>query len=823
MSTASYASRLRDAGDSNTAERLLIDGVAAVRAATAPLAAATEAELAERVAKAAGDAAGDVVVTAAVATEMVRRILGVTLHDGQVMASMALSTGWTVQMRTGEGKTFAAIAPALFHAARGPVHVVTANAYLASRDAEWSGSVLRALGCTTGALVPGSDRATARSAYAASVTYGAGMDFGFDFLRDNLFLVGDEPVQRGRRFALVDEADAVLIDQARTPLVLSAPAPARTDPVARAEAACRMLRMDEDVVVDELHRRIDLTDEGARRCEELLRVDNLYEPGPVDWPHLIQNALRARALLQRDRDYIVADGNVRVVDEHTGRVVDARRWGEGLHQAVEAKEQVALTLERRPVGRITVGGFFGGYDELVGMSGTLEGAADELADAYGVRLVVVPTNKPVVRVDRGDVDLPGEDAKFDTVAGDVVARHGRGQPVLVGTVSIEQTHAFSEVLAARGVPHRTLSAKNDAEEAELIAKAGKRGSVTVATQMAGRGVDIVLGDGVAGLGGLMVWGLEHHPARRLDMQLRGRSGRQGDPGETCFAVCPTDGVVDQDEAERVDRELRDDVREMDVIVDSLQRHLYGWRESVAVDGAAGELEPATGAAATAAIDRLVALASVPLDALPWWPSKRQREVEARVDDALQARRSEIEHGLFHGGAQLLLRHLLVVLWSDELEALDYHKHIASLGPAFGMGRVPGWKERAVQSYATFEATVRIEWVRQLLSCSFCRVERRARRDVPHDKTALRDGEVAEIVLPSTAAEMSAGGTEGSETPLLGTWEGWSFNRFVRDHFGPRPPEAPVVLTIDAIGDRAGGSYVELDLEDPSRTTVFVSR
>lgn len=814
------AAQLREAGDATTAERLLIDGAAAVRAAAEPLATASEAELAERVAKAASEAVDDVVVTTAVATEMVRRRLGVTLHGGQVMASMALSTGWTVQMRTGEGKTFAAIAPALFHAARGPVHVVTANAYLASRDAEWSGSVLRALGCTTGALVPGGSRARARSSYAASVTYGAGMDFGFDFLRDNLFLAGDEPVQRGRRFAIVDEADAVLIDQARTPLVLSAPASARSDPVARAEAACRMLRLDEDVVIDELHRRIDLTDEGARRCEELLRVGNLYEPGPVDWPHLIQNALRARALLQRDRDYIVTDGNVRVVDEHTGRVVDARRWGEGLHQAVEAKEQVALTLERRPVGRVTVGGFFGSYDELVGMSGTLEGAADELEDAYGIRLLVIPTHKPVVRIDREDVDGPDEQAKFDVVAGDVVARHERGQPVLVGTVSIEQTHAFSEVLSARGVPHRTLSAKNDAEEAELIARAGQRGSVTVATQMAGRGVDIVLGEGVADLGGLMVWGLEHHPALRLDMQLRGRSGRQGDPGETCFAVCPADAVVDQEEAERVDRELRDDVREMDSIVDSLQRHLYAWRENVAtdVDSVVEELLPAMGAAATAAIDGLVALPGVALGDLPWWPSKRQREVEARVDDALQVRRTDVDGALFDAGAQLLLRHLLVVLWSDELEALDYHKHISSLGPAFGMGRMPGWKERAVRSYATFEATVRIEWVRQLLSCSFCHLERGAERHVPDDKTASVGAE--EIVLPGP---VEAGGSEDSEKPLLGTWEGWSFNRFVRDHFGPRLPEAPVVLTIDAIGDRAGGSYVELDLEDASRTTVFVAR
>jgi preprotein translocase subunit SecA len=813
-SPPSFASKLRDAVDAATAERLLTAAVGPVRDAAAQLADRAVADLRDVLDRAV--AADDVVAANAVAAEVVRRRLGVTLHDGQVTAGLALSTGWTVQMRTGEGKTFAAIAPALFHARRGPVHVVTANAYLASRDADWSGSVLRALGVTTGALVPGAGRPAARAAYAADVTFGAGMDFGFDFLRDHLFLTGDEPVQRGRHFAIVDEADAVLIDQARTPLVLSAPAHTRNDPVARADAACRMLRLDGDVVIDEVHRRIDLTDEGARRCEQLLGVDNLYAPGTVDWPHLVQNALRARALLRRDRDYVVVDGSVRVVDELTGRIVDARRWGDGLHQAVEAKEQLSLTLERRPVGRVTVGGFFGGYHDVVGMSGTLEGAADELAEAYGLRLVVIPTHRPVVRVDRPDVELPDQATKFQAVADDVAARRQRGQPVLVGTVSIEQTQAFAQVLAARGVAHRTLSAKNDAEEAALIATAGHAGTVTVATQMAGRGVDIVLGHGVAERGGLMVWGLEHHPALRLDMQLRGRAGRQGDPGETCFAVCPTDLVLDQDETERADRELRDDVREMDWVVDSLQRHLYAWREHVAAGGdLAGELAPAVETAATAAIDRLVALGGVPLDGLPWWPSSRQRRAEARVRDALDARRSAVGDGLFEGAARALLRHLLVALWSDALEALDYHKHVASLGVVFGTGRQQGWKERAVRSYATFERSVRIEWVRQLLACSIVAAGAGAGAASP-----ARPDHAEEIVLPAVD---EAPGPADAEAPLLGTWDGWSFNRAVRERFGTRLPEAPVVLTIDAIGDRAGGSYVLLDLDDPSGTVVSVAR
>ncbi|HEX7166845.1 MAG TPA: hypothetical protein VF230_07680, partial [Acidimicrobiales bacterium] len=384
------ASRLAEVSDDDI-DAVLTGAVSLVGERAAALDGVSDSELAAVVS---GMRAGepDVVLASAVAVAAARRHLGVTLHGGQIAAGLALACGWTVQMRTGEGKTFAAIAPALFHAAaRRPVHVVTANSYLARRDANWSGSVLRAVGVSTGWLLPGCDRARSREAYAAAVTYGAGADFGFDYLRDALWLPGDEPVQRGLGVAIVDEADAVLIDHARTPLVLSAPARLHSDDVRLADDACRALVVGDDVVLDEARHRVDLTPEGVAKCEALLGVDNLYAPGRVDWPHLVQNALRARSLLRRGRDYIVARGAVHVIDELTGRIAPGRRWSDGLHQAVEVKEGLLLTADRRPVGRVTVGGYFNEYELVVGMSGTLEGVDGELHDVYGTRTLEIPT------------------------------------------------------------------------------------------------------------------------------------------------------------------------------------------------------------------------------------------------------------------------------------------------------------------------------------------------------------------------------------------------------------------------------------------------
>ncbi|HEX7165374.1 MAG TPA: hypothetical protein VF230_00185, partial [Acidimicrobiales bacterium] len=461
--------------------------------------------------------------------------------------------------------------------------------------------------------------------------------------------------------------------------------------------------------------------------------------------------------------------------------------------------------------------------------------------------------KPVVRVDHDDATFDDHASAVAALVDDVATRHRAGQPVLIGTTSIDDTMAVAGALAERGVPHVTLTAENDGQEAEIVAGAGRRGQVTVATQMAGRGVDIVLGGAgatdadhqdVCRLGGLMVWGLGHHPAHRLDMQLRGRAGRQGDPGETRFASAMDDDLVrlappntpdeeaadaGQHAAEELDRELRDEVRELEGLVDRLQAHLHRWREVAATGDVGEELRKAVAQAVSAADERGVAFAGVTRDALPRFGGKRRRALHARFDDALAARRDEMGDAVFDEAARLLLRNLLVVLWGDQLDELEQGKQLTRVAPAF-VTRVPAWTERAVRSYAAFEASVRSEWVRQLLA--FTVVEVGAPGDAPAGATDGWGGD--DYPMPDTPgrpAPQRAGATAGDggavdddvEAPLLlAEWNGWSFNRFVRQHFGVRLPDPPLVLAIDAIGDSAGGMRLELDLDDPARTRVVVA-
>jgi preprotein translocase subunit SecA len=766
----------------------------------------------------------DLAAVAALAVHAVREELGVTLHDGQIMAGLAMASGWTVQMRTGEGKTFAAIIPALVHARAGtPVHVVTSNPYLAGRDADWSGAVLRRLGFTTAALEPGASREQTRKAYAADVTYGSGAEFGFDYLRDNLYLPGDAKVQRGRSVAIVDEADAVLLDNARTPLVLSAPAQLPAAAIRRVDNACRRLRPQVDVEVRPALQRVELTEQGVARCEELLGVANLYEPAGTDWPHLVRNALRARAFLTRDRDYVVLDGRLHVVEESTGRIAPGRRWSDGLHQAVEAKEGLALTPERRPVGRITIGDYFLAYDVLVGMSGTLEGAHEELQEAYGMRTVVIPPDQPQVRRDEPDVEFATSADRLAAVAADIASRHAAGQPVLIGTTSIAQTQDVSAALERQGVAHRTLTARNDAEEAEIIAAAGAVSAVTVATQMAGRGVDIRLGAGddaaheiVRRLGGLMVWGIEHHRAVRLDMQLRGRSGRQGDPGETRFAVCPEDALLEleagtteecQQRAEELDRDTRADVRRMDEVVDRLHDHLYRWRERVASGDMRRELDQALAAALPTLVKGRSSLAGVDLAPARRTPLRRTSRVEARVRDAIAQREQQLSP-IFDDVLRTVLLELLVQLWAETIDRLDAAEQLAMTAGAFA-GQLPAWTVRAVGLYRSFEESVRVEWLRHVFGLRVL--------DEPH---ATPQPTALPAMLPAASAAWS---DDETEQAMEGTWTGWSFNAFIRGRVH-RPMEPPLVLELDAVGDQSASAlHLQLDLDDPTGTTLWRPR
>ena len=547
--------------------------------------------------------------TFAVVREAADRVLGERPFDVQVVGGLALYDGDIAEMKTGEGKTLTSTMPVYTRSLTGQgVHVVTVNPYLAARDAEWMGRIYRFLGLEVGLITNGMGKTTKRAAYAADVTYGTNNEFGFDFLRDHMVSRPDEKVQRGHHYAIVDEVDSILIDEARTPLIISGPADDATQWYGVfARRVVPKLQRDLHYDVDESKRTVAVTEQGVTRVEELLGVDNLYESVNTPLIHQLQNAIRAKELFQRDQQYVVRDGEVHIVDEFTGRVLTGRRYSEGLHQAIEAKEGVTVKAENQTLATITLQNYFRMYELLGGMTGTAKTEEGEFAHIYDMGVVEVPTNRPVARGDHGDYIYKSLDAKLTAAIDDIAERHDAGQPVLVGTVSIDKSEAVSDALTRRGIPHEVLNAKNHFKEAEIIAQAGRVGAVTVATNMAGRGVDIKLGgnpefladaearrqlgggpgdpvragsdevidpgdfeeayrsqldrfeaqvaaerDQVIGLGGLYVLGTERHESRRIDNQLRGRSGRQGEPGESRFYLSLEDDLMRLFNASAVD-------------------------------------------------------------------------------------------------------------------------------------------------------------------------------------------------------------------------------------------------------------------------------
>ncbi|MBC7339092.1 MAG: preprotein translocase subunit SecA [Firmicutes bacterium] len=500
------------------------------------------AEFRQRLAN--GESLDDILPEAfAVVREAARRTLGLRHFDVQLMGGIVLHEGNIAEMKTGEGKTLVATLAAYLNALPGEgVHIVTVNDYLARRDAEWMGPIYRMLGLSVGVVVHGLDFAERRAAYLADVTYGTNSEFGFDYLRDNMALSLNEVVQRGLNYAIVDEVDSILIDEARTPLIISGPGPRPSDLYYRFARVVRYLKEGEDYQVDEKARTVAPTEQGVAKAEKLAGVKNLYAEG-TDLSHYLVNALKAHALMKRDRDYVVKDGQVIIVDEFTGRLMFGRRYSDGLHQAIEAKEGLRIQRENQTIASITLQNYFRMYRKLAGMTGTAFTEAEEFRKIYGMDVVVIPTHKPMIRIDHPDVVYKTERAKFEAVVEEIEDCYRRGQPVLVGTISIEKSERLSEMLKQRGIPHQVLNAKHHEKEAQIIARAGQKGQVTIATNMAGRGVDIVLGEGVADLGGLHVIGTERHEARRIDNQLRGRSGRQGDPGSSRFYLSLEDDLM----------------------------------------------------------------------------------------------------------------------------------------------------------------------------------------------------------------------------------------------------------------------------------------
>ncbi len=480
----------------------------------------------------------------AVMREAAKRVLGERHYDVQLIGGVILHQGKIAEMKTGEGKTLTSTLPAYLNGLTGKgVHVVTVNDYLAARDAEWMGKVFQFLGISVGKIIHGMDDTARREAYAADITYGTNNEFGFDYLRDNMKFSMEEFCQRGFNYAIVDEVDSILIDEARTPLIISGPAEISTELYDKVDAIMSHFHPQEHYVVDEKARQVALTDEGVALGEQLLEIENLYDPSSIEQLHHLTQALKAHTLFQRDVDYIVTQGEVVIVDEFTGRTMEGRRYSEGLHQALEAKEHVSIQKENQTLASITFQNYFRMYDKLSGMTGTADTEAAEFKKIYDLSVVIMPTNQPMIRKDYADVIYKNVAAKYRAVVQEIKNLHEKGQPVLVGTISIEVSEQISEMLKKEQVPHEVLNAKQHDREAEIIAGAGQLAKVTIATNMAGRGTDIKLGPGVCEVGGLHILGTSRHESRRIDNQLRGRSGRQGDPGSSRFYLSLEDDLL----------------------------------------------------------------------------------------------------------------------------------------------------------------------------------------------------------------------------------------------------------------------------------------
>lgn len=500
-------------------------------------------EFKERLAK--GETLDDIMVEAyAVVREASVRVLGMRHFDVQLIGGIILHQGRIAEMKTGEGKTLVATLPLYLNALSGKgTHLVTVNDYLATYQSQWMGKLYNFLGMSVGLVIHGLEAEDRQKAYGADITYGTNNEYGFDYLRDNMVIYKDQMVQRSLNYAIVDEVDSILIDEARTPLIISGVGEKSTQLYFVADNFVRGLKKETDFTIDEKAHTVVLTEEGVGRAERFFTLENLADANNMELQHHINQALKARNLMHRDIDYVVKDGEVIIVDEFTGRLMFGRRYSDGLHQAIEAKEGVKVERESQTLATITFQNYFRMYNKLAGMTGTAKTEEDEFLSIYNLDVVEIPTNKPMIREDNPDAVYKNKKGKFNAVAEEIVKLHAKGQPVLVGTISVETSEMLSDMLRRRGVPHEVLNAKYHEKEAQIVAQAGQRGTVTISTNMAGRGTDIVLGEGVKELGGLHILGTERHESRRIDNQLRGRAGRQGDPGSSRFFISLEDDLM----------------------------------------------------------------------------------------------------------------------------------------------------------------------------------------------------------------------------------------------------------------------------------------
>lgn len=515
--------------------------------------------------------------------EAAKRVLGLYPFHVQIIGGITLHEGNIAEMKTGEGKTLTATLPVYLNALTSKgVHVVTVNEYLSSRDATEMGRLYNWLGLSVGLNLNSKNSDEKRAAYNCDITYSTNSELGFDYLRDNMVVYQEQMVQRPLNYAIVDEVDSILIDEARTPLIISGQAEQSTALYLRADRFVKSLKKD-DYKIDWPTKSIVLTESGIQKGEKTFGLHNLYDIDNTLLNHHIDQSLRANYIMERDKDYVVSNKKVLIVDSFTGRVMEGRRFSDGLHQAIEAKEGVPIQDETKTMANITYQNFFRMYDKLAGMTGTAKTEEEEFREIYNMEVISIPTNKPIVRIDHPDVLYPTLKAKFDAVVQDIKQRHAKGQPILVGTVAVETSEYLSERLTKENIPHAVLNAKNHAKEADIISRAGQRGAVTIATNMAGRGTDIKLGPGVKELGGLCVIGTERHESRRIDNQLRGRSGRQGDPGETIFYMSLEDDLMKRFGSERIKKVLSAmKVEDEDAVIQSrmISRQVEGAQKRV---------------------------------------------------------------------------------------------------------------------------------------------------------------------------------------------------------------------------------------------------
>lgn len=764
----------------------------------------------ERLAK--GETLDDLLPEAyAVVREASDRVLGLRHFDVQLMGGIILHQGRIAEMKTGEGKTLVATLPVYLNALTGKgVHVITVNDYLATRDSEQMGKLYNFLGLSVGLIVHGLDFNQRKEAYNADITYGTNNEYGFDYLRDNMVMRPENMVQRELNYALVDEVDSILIDEARTPLIISGVAEKPKDYYTMVSKIIPRLRAEDDYTVDEKAKNVTLTEEGVAHVEQLLGIDNLADEANMELAHHVNQGLRAHVIMKRDRDYVVKDGQVIIVDEFTGRLMFGRRYSEGLHQAIEAKEGVKIEKESQTLATITFQNYFRMYHKLAGMTGTAKTEEDEFRSIYGMDVVIIPTNKPVVREDRPDVVYRTQMGKYKAIVDKVVERYEAGQPVLVGTVSIQISELISELLHRRGVPHQVLNAKYHEKEAEIVAQAGQMKTVTIATNMAGRGTDIVLGEGVKALGGLYIIGTERHEARRIDNQLRGRSGRQGDPGFTQFYISLEDdlmrrfgadnitGLMDkigmdddmpienkmisksietaQKRVEARNFEIRKNVLEYDNVMNKQREVIYGQRRQVLMgENMSQSIQGMIASIANDILEEVAAAGKYPeewdLDLLQqrmndafFLPEPLDREAilkmeKEEVQSYLQEtalnryHQREVELGAeqFHEIERLILLKNVDMKWMEHLDAMDQLRQGINLRAYAQRNPVDEYKNEAFDMFQQMISEIQYETIRLMFRVTI--VEKKVEQ--PKERTDILNashGDEAAVKKPKVNKE-----------------------------------------------------------------------